>query len=156
MKMNRPDITFDEILALVKDQFKSGMEKKELIRKMSENFAFERNIFLRITPYFLKKYALKIGYALMGITLNTLSLSNLGNVELPKSMVPYVDNISAAVYSGKYNTLNIAISSFQDKFKITFTRSIIETTIEREFFRHFTQQGIEVEIESNYVEEYSI
>lgn len=156
MKMNRPDITFDEILALVKDQFKAGMDKKELIRKMSENFAFERNIFLRITPYFLKKYALKIGYALMGITLNTLSLSNLGNVELPKSMVPYVDSISAAVYSGKYNTLNIAISSFQDKFKITFTRSIIETTIEREFFRHFTQQGIEVEIESNYVEEYSI
>ncbi len=154
MKMNRPDITFDEILTLVKEQFKAGMEKKELIRKMSENFAFERNIFLRITPYFLKKYALKIGYALMGITLNTLSLSNLGNVELPKSMIPYVDNISAAVYSGKYNTLNIAISSFQDKFKITFTRSIIETTIEREFFRHFTQQGINVEIESNYVEEY--
>lgn len=156
LKMNRPDITFDEILALVKEQFKAGMTKEELIRKMSENFAFERNIFLRITPYFLKKYALKIGYAIMGMTLNTLSLSNMGAMELPASMQPYVDNVSAAVYSGKHNTINISIASFQDKFKITFTRSIIETTIEREFFRHFTALGIDVEIESNYVEEYSL
>ncbi len=156
MKMNRPDISFDEILALVKEQFKAGMEKSELIRKMSENVAFEKNIFLRITPYFLKKYALKIGYSFLGITLNTLSLSNLGSVDLPLSMQPYIDNISASVYSGKYNTINLAISSFQDKFKITFTRSIIETTIEREFFRHFTSKGIDVLIESNYVEEYAI
>ncbi len=154
MRMNRPDITFDEIMALVKEQFKSGMEKKELIRKMSENVSFEKNIFLRLTPYFLKKYALKIGYALMGITLNTLSLSNLGSIDLPLSMQPYVVDVSAGVYSGKYNTINLAISSYQDRFKITFTRSIIETTIEREFFRHFTSKGIPVEIESNYVEEY--
>jgi len=156
MKMNRPDIAFEEILELVKTQFKAGMGKSELIRKMSENVAFEKNIFLRLLPYFLKKYALKIGYSFLGITLNTLSLSNLGVVELPKSMQPYVANISAAVYSGKYNTVNIAISSYADKFKITFTRSIIETTVEREFFRHFTAKGIEVEIESNYVEEFSL
>jgi hypothetical protein len=69
-------------------------------------------------------------------------------------MEPYIDNVSCAVYSGKYNTLNVGIISFGDKFKITFTRSILETTIEREFFRHFTAQGIAVEVESNFVEGY--
>ncbi|MFH0993223.1 MAG: alpha/beta hydrolase fold domain-containing protein, partial [bacterium] len=154
MVMNRSDITFDEILDLVKEQFAQAMTKTELTRKMSENFHFEKNVFLRATPYFLKKYALKIGYAIMGLSLNTLSLSNMGRFDVPPSMEPYIDNISCMVYSGKYNTINVGIVSFRDKFKITFTRSILETTIEREFFRHFTARGIEVEVESNFVEEY--
>jgi hypothetical protein len=69
-------------------------------------------------------------------------------------MEPYIVDVTAAVYAGKFNTLNCSIVSYKDKFKITFTRSIIETTIEREFFRHFTDLGFDVEIESNYVEEY--
>jgi hypothetical protein len=69
-------------------------------------------------------------------------------------MEPYILNVSAAVYAGRMNTVNCALVSYQDKFKITFTRSIMETTIEREFFRTFTAMGIPVEIESNFVEEY--
>lgn len=154
MVMDRSDINFDEILELVKKQYAAGMAKSELIRKMSENFHFEKNVFLRATPYFLKKYALKIGYAIMGLSLNTLSLSNMGRFEIPASMEPYIDNASCSVYSGKYNTLNVGIMSIGDRFKITFTRSILESTIEREFFRHFTARGIDVVVESNFVEEY--
>ncbi|HRY77931.1 MAG TPA: hypothetical protein P5154_04125 [Candidatus Izemoplasmatales bacterium] len=154
MVMNRADITFDEILEETKKQFAFGLQPKELIRKMSENVSFEKNFFLRITPYFLKKFALRIGYKKMGLLLNTLSFSNLGKIDFPESMEPYIDNVSVAVYSGRFNTINIGTSSFRDKFRITFTRSIVETTIEREFFRHFTEKGIHVTIESNYVEEY--
>lgn len=154
MMMARPNITFPEIIDLVKRQFAEGMTKSELIRKMSENVAFETNILLRSTPFFLKKFFLKIGYSMLGLSLNTMSLTNIGKVDLPKSMIPYIESGSAAVYSGKFNTVNCAIVSYGEKFKITFTRSIIETTIEREFFRHFTELGMAVEIESNYVEEY--
>lgn len=154
MVMNRSDITFAEILDHTKACFKAGLDKTELNRKMSENVAFEKNIFLRLTPLFFKKYAMKIGYAIMGMSLNTMSFSNVGKVDFPASVEPYIDNVSAAVYSGKNNTINCALCSFQDKFKITFTRSILETTIEREFFRTFTQMGMDVEIESNFVEEY--
>lgn len=154
MRMDRSDITFDEILELVKRQFAAGMAKSELQRKMSENYHFEKNVFLRATPYVLKRFALKIGYAIMGLSLNTLSLSNMGRFEVPPSMEPYIESVSCAVYSGKYNTLNLGIMSIRDKFKITFTRSILETNVEREFFRHFTARGIEVELESNFVEEY--
>jgi NRPS condensation-like uncharacterized protein len=154
MVMSRENITFEELIILVKEQFKQGMTKSELVRKLSENVAFETNIILRSTPFFLKKFLLKIGYQMLGLSLNTMSLTNVGKVDLPETMTAYVDNVSAAVYSGKFNTVNCAVVSFGDKFKITFTRSIIETTIEREFFRHFAQMGLSVEIESNYVEEY--
>jgi NRPS condensation-like uncharacterized protein len=154
MIMIEDDITFENLKILVKEQFEKGMTKKELIRKMSENVAFEKNAFLRFTPYFLKKYALKIGYNMLGMKLNTMSLTNIGKIDFPESMQPYIVDLTAAVYSGKYNTLNLAVISYQDRFKMTFTRSIIETTIEKEFFRHFTSLGFDVEVESNYVEEY--
>ncbi|MDD3129561.1 MAG: hypothetical protein PHW21_04255, partial [Candidatus Izemoplasmatales bacterium] len=152
--MTEDDITFENLLAHVKERFEKGMTKSELIRKMSENVAFEKNVLLRFTPYFLKKYALKIGYNMLGMKLNTMSLTNIGRIDFPESMEPYIVDVTAAVYAGKFNTLNCSIVSYKDKFKITFTRSIIETTIEREFFRHFTDLGFDVEIESNYVEEY--
>ncbi len=152
--MTKDDITFEELKELVKTQFEKGMTKTELIRKMSENVAFEKNPFLRFTPYFLKKYALKIGYNMLGAKLNTMSLTNIGKIDFPESMQPYIVDLTAAVYSGKYNTINCAIISYQDRLKITFTRSIMETNIEKEFFRHFTDLGFKVEVESNYVEEY--
>ncbi|MFA7561455.1 MAG: hypothetical protein WCY80_05075 [Candidatus Izemoplasmatales bacterium] len=154
MVMTEDDITFEYLKDLVKKQFEEGMTKSELIRKMSENVAFEKNVLLKFTPYFLKKYALKIGYNMLGMKLNTMSLTNIGKVDFPESMQPFIKDVTAAVYSGKFNTLNCSIISYKDKLKITFTRSIVETTIEREFFRHFTDLGIDVEIESNYVEEY--
>lgn len=154
MKMNRPDITFQMILDHTKESFRLGLEKDELIRKMSENVSFEMNLALRLTPLIFKKYAMKIGYYIMGARLNSMSFSNVGKVDFPKSMEPYVVSVGAAVYAGRLNTVNCALVSYQDKFKITFTRSIMETTIEREFFRTFAQMGIDVEIESNFVEEY--
>lgn len=154
MVMNRSDITFEEMLEVTKKQFAYGLQEKELIRKMSENVAFEKNFFLRITPYFLKKFVLKIGYKKMGLLLNTLSFSNLGRIDFPESMQPHIARVACMVYSGRYNTVNLAVSSYKDVFTITFTRSIVETTIEREFFRHFTAKGMKVVIESNYVEEY--
>jgi hypothetical protein len=154
MVMNRSDITFAEMLESTKKQFAFGMTEKELIRKMSENVSFEKNVFLHAAPYFIKKFVLKIGYKVMGLLLNTLSFSNMGKIEFPESMDPFIDNISVSVYSGRYNTLNLGVVSYKDKFKLTFTRSIVETTIEREFFRHFTSMGIHMSIESNYVEEY--
>ena len=151
--MTRDDISFDEILTHVKESFSKGLDKDELIRKISENVAFEKNLFLRTAPYFIKLIALKIGFAMIGNSLITSTISNMGIVQLPESMQPYVKNVSAAIYSGKKNPVNIAVTSYKDKFNITFTRSIKETIIEREFFRHFTSLGFEVEIVSNYVEE---
>ncbi len=154
MVMTRPDITLHELFILVKEQFAIGMTKEELIRKMSENVAFEKNLFLRFMPYYIKRYALKIGYNMLGMKLNTMSLTNIGKITFPESMEPYIKDVTAAVFAGYYNAVNCSILSYKDELKITFTRSIIETNIEREFFRHFTEMGIEVKIESNFVEEY--
>ena len=100
MVMSNSDITLDELFDLVKNQFKKEMTKEELIRKMSENVAFEKNFFLRFMPYFVKRYALKIGYNMLGMKLNSTSLTNIGKINFPESMQPYIKGISAAVFAG--------------------------------------------------------
>jgi len=152
--MTSDDITLDELFNLVKKQFAEGMTKEELIRKMSENVAFEKNIFLKFMPYYIKRFALKIGYNMLGMKLNTMSLTNIGRIVFPDSMEPFIKDVTAIVNAGSYNTVNCAVLSFRDKLKVTISRSIIETNIEREFFRHFTDLGLNVLLESNYVEEY--
>lgn len=155
MHMNKTDISFEEIKTVVKEQFSEGIKKSELIRKMSENVAFEKNIFLRMTPYFLKNYVLKIGYNMLGIKLNTMSLTNIGRIDFPESMKPFIKGVTAYINAGKFNAVNCAVVSYENQFKITFTRSIIETNIEKEFFRFLTSKGIDIELESNFVEEHS-
>ncbi|MBI9009770.1 MAG: hypothetical protein JEZ05_07050 [Tenericutes bacterium] len=152
--MTDDDITLEELFVLVKEQFEKGMTKEELIRKMSENVAFEKNFFLKFMPYYIKKVALKIGYNMLGMKLNTMSLTNIGKIVFPESMEPYIKDVSAVVCAGSYNTVNCAILSYKDQLKITISRSILETNIEKEFFRHFTDLGLSVTIESNYVEEF--
>ena len=49
--MTRDDISFDEILTHVKESFSKGLDKDELIRKISENVAFEKNLFKNCTIF---------------------------------------------------------------------------------------------------------
>lgn len=150
--MDNDNIEFDDVLKIVKDSFKEKLVKEELIRKISENVAYERLLLLRLTPVILKKYILKIGYRLLGSKLNTMSISNVGNITLPESLKPYVKDFSVAMGAGSNSKVNCAIISYEDRLSITFTSSIIETHIQKEFFRHFTNLGIDVLLESNYME----
>ncbi len=150
--MAADNIEFDYVLNTVKENFKEKLVKEELIRKISENVAYEKILLLRLTPMILKKYILKAGYQFLGSKLNTMSISNIGRITLPESLKPYVKDFSVAMGAGSNSKVNCAIISYDDRIAITFTSSIIETHIQKEFFRHFTDLGIDVTIESNYME----
>lgn len=147
------DMTLDDILVIVKNEFTRKTTTKELTRMMSEYVSYEKKLFIRLVPHFIKSYFMKIGYSRLGSALFTLSLSNLGRVTFPESMEPFINDVSFMVGASRNNNLNCAIASFNEKLKISFSSNIIESTIQQEFFRHFTALGIPVEIESNYVEE---
>lgn len=147
------NLSFEEILEIVKSEIKEKTTLEELQRMMSEYVSYEKNILVRILPFAIKKYVLKIGYNLIGSVLFTLSLSNVGRFTLPDSMKPYVKDASFMVSCSDNNKINCSIISFEDRFKISFTSNILETDVQKEFFRALTSQGLSCEIESNYLEE---
>lgn len=146
------ELSFEDIIKIVKEDFVYGLRKEYLHAQIVANVVLEKNIFMRITPLFLKDFALKIGYKAWGDSINSLTISNLGKVELPKSMDPFVEKI---VFSnGASNTIpiNCGVVSHGNNLVISFTSAIIERDFQREFFRLLTNFGIDVVIESNELE----
>ncbi|AIO17978.1 Alcohol acetyltransferase [Candidatus Izimaplasma bacterium HR1] len=147
------DVTFDDILEITKKEIKEKTTKEELTRIMSEYVSYEKNILVRIIPSILKKYVLKIGYSMLGSKLHTMSLSNVGLVKFPASMEPYIHDMAFMVGASRNNHINVGVIAFGDKFKVSFNSNIMETSVHKEFVRHFTSLGLDAEIESNYMEE---
>jgi len=146
------DLEFQEIIKIVKDDFAKGLKKEYLHGQIVANVVLEKNIFMRLTPLFLKEIALKIGFKAWGDSINSLSISNLGKVALPKSMEPFIEKIIFANGASKSIPINCAVVSFQNNLTISFSSSIIERDFQREFFRILANFGINVVIESNELE----
>lgn len=80
---------------------------------------------------------------------SSAGLTNMGALKVPEDMKPYIDRFD--IYMGQpfSSRTNCAIVSFEDVLTINFASSIMETDVERFFFRKLVKDGIHVTIESN-------
>jgi NRPS condensation-like uncharacterized protein len=146
------ELSFDEILKIVKEDFAYGLRKEYLHAQIVANVMLEKNIFMRITPLFLKTIAMKIGYKAWGDSINSLTISNLGKVDLPKGMEKYIDKIVFTNGASSTIPINCGVVSHKNKLVISFSSAIIERDFQREFFRILSNFGVGIVIESNELE----
>lgn len=146
------ELSFEDIVKIVKEDFAYGLRKEYLHGQIIANVVLEKNIFMRLTPLILKEIAMKIGFNAWGDKINSLTISNLGRVELPSSMVPLVKKVVFVNGASSTIPINCGVVSHGNNLVISFTSSIIERDFQREFFRILTSYGIDVVIESNELE----
>lgn len=148
----KPDLTLENIIADYDKQMKEKINKDYLSNISNANVKMEKNFFLRITPLVIKNIAMRIGYTLLGDNIQTTSVSNLGVINFPKSMQPYIENVYFDL-GASYNIVkNFGICSYNDKINLSFSRSVIETGLEQKFFKLLADEGLKIEINSNYWE----
>lgn len=152
MKFDRDDITFDEILAETTKTFKEELVMEKLHGRLVSNVKFERNFLLRITPLILKKIAIRIGYYVLAASANTASFSNLGVVELPKEMIPFVDKVVFTIGASHNNPINISAISFKNNLVLDISSTIKERKIQRELLLQMVKDGVDMVIETNELE----
>lgn len=143
------DSSFERILAETISQFKEMNQKDILLKRFSMNVLSERNAFLRIAPLDLKHFAMKKTFEVVGDDLFTCGFSNLGPFILPVSMSKYIERFDFVLSTSATIPLTSSMCSFENTFSISFSSTIQETIIEREFFRFLTERGLVVTIESN-------
>ena len=131
---------------------KEKLTKENLLNAVNSNVKFEKMWIIRIMPLFLKNIVMRIAYNIIGDNLHTSSVSNLGIINLPESMKPFIKNLYFDLGASYSITRNFGICSYNGKINLSFSRSIIETGVEKVFFRVLTEQGIKVELNSNYWE----
>jgi len=88
-------------------------------------------------------------YQRSGESGGSLNISNLGNIELPAVMRPYVTRMDFIIGPQRSYPNNCSVLSFGGKTCINMIRSIRESELERRFFSRLVELGLAVEIESN-------
>ncbi len=146
------EITFEQCLELCREQLKNGVEKENLDKLLNSNVKIEKNWLLKIVPLFLKDLAMKIGYSKVGDNLHTANLSNLGVVNLPQSVKPYVEDLFFILGTSFSCKNHMAVITYNNNVNITFSREIVESQLEKMFFTELSKQ-MNVEIISNYWED---
>lgn len=143
------ELSFDEILKTTKEQLLDNINKENMIRFINSNVEVENNFFAKISPLFLKSLAMKIAFYNYGEKLFTVALSNIGQVNAPEEFKDYIDRYEFILGAPKYNSNAISCSSFNGNTLVTFSRTIKETNLEREFFRFLSEQGIHITLTAN-------
>lgn len=142
--------TFDTLLEYVKKQFKDNLTKDNLVKKFSSNVLTEKSLYVRLIPLFIKKVGGKIGY-LEAIKHHSATLSNIGKIEVLKEFEEYIDYFSFLLAPSKSEKIKCSVCSYKNDLVFSFASTLEETYIERSFFRHLANDGIDVIIESNGV-----
>lgn len=141
---------FDNIIEFVKNDFKSRLTEEEITKTMSANVKWGNNIFIKLIPLLLKNIILKISY--MEIRkYTTTTLSNVGRVSVLPEYKKYIDKFLFLLAPEPVEKIKCSACSYENKLIFTFTSILEDVSIEKAFFKHLQEQGINVEIESNGV-----
>ena len=143
------DCSFSELCSLV--HHKMGLEnnRRTMRAKFAANVASERSPILRVMPLFIKNIAMKAVFDAVGECKSCLCLSNLGRVELPEVMVPYVQRMDFIIGVQARAPHDCGVVTWGDTVYINCIRSIQEPELEYRFYRVLHRLGLPVEVESN-------
>ena len=148
---NRTDWTFENMLELAKEQFVDQLDRDKLQSRISSLVSLEKNWFIRILPLVLKTLAFKIGYNILGESISSCSISNLGYIDLPsdlKDKILDVDFINAGY------GLAMTVISVGTKTNVIMSTPFKDLSIINQIVAQLVSDGLDVVIDTNYKEAY--
>lgn len=146
---NKGEYSFEELLTQVKYQLRLANNQKEHNMLITANLGIERNPFIRALPLFIKNAGVSVSFFFTAEQTTSSLITNLGNVDLPEEMRPFVGKFIFMPAPGKLNAARCGVATCNNNLAITFSNSFAESDIEREFFTSLVKMGLHVKIESN-------
>lgn len=147
-KMSTDD-DLEKIIESVDKQFKEYLVLENLNKQMN-SFALIENIFIvRLIPVFIKDIVLKYCYN-QSRKEQTIALSNIGIVEMPKELQKYIKLFDVFAST---DCTQICMCSYLDNMSLSFTTHFVDSEIEKNFFKELSKNDMEVLINTNVVED---
>lgn len=145
------DYSFDEIVSIIRNYMKMAITEKNLSQQICYNVKQEKTFWIRLVPLWLKKHVLKIVYRQYEEKRITSSLSNLGDISMPKEVEQLIERFEFYPTPSSGIIKKIGMLSYMGKMYISFGSLTYDKTIEKLFFRKLRKSGLAVKIESNGV-----
>ena len=141
---------FDEIVSLVKQEFKEKLAEEEILKTMSGNVKLGNNIFIKMIPLILKNIIVRLAYLEIRKH-STITYSNTGRVGIMGEYQKYIDYFMILISPDPVEKIKCSSCTFENKIVFTFTSILNNNKIEKAFYEFLKNKGIEIKIESNGV-----
>ena len=143
------DYDFREICKIVKLKMDADITPKQMSRMIATNVSSERLLAVRLLPLPIKNLVMKAVFHAVGERKSFMSLSNLGAVQLPNEMKPYITRMDFILGVQATAPHNCGVISFGDKLYLNFVRNIKEPDLERHVWHVLQTLGLSVTVQSN-------
>jgi NRPS condensation-like uncharacterized protein len=143
------DYTLEELAKLVHHQMHLSITPKNMQAIFTPNVTSEQNPVLKVVPLFLKNVIMRAVFDTIGERVASMTLSNLGRVELPEAMAPFVERVEFVLGPQSTAPYNASVTSWQGKTFINIVRNTVEPRLEEIFFTKLVKLGCRVAVESN-------
>ncbi len=148
IKKTNNSLTFEDVLASVKEQFRTLITKENMLEKISKEVALSKNPFTRAIPLFFKNIFVKLVH-LKTIQSYTTTLSNVGKIDMPEKWADEISHFELVMNATSVDPMKCTICAYQNNLVLTISSQLEETRIQRAFFRKLSSDGLNVTIESN-------
>lgn len=146
------DLTFEEVLRLLTDDFKRQAEPGWLEQQISYNVSNEKNLFIRLVPLPVKSLGVRFLYSRSSESFTT-TLSNLGIIRMKPEYEPYVRNFHFIMGASQSQPVKCVAVSFRDEIIFTISTVWKNSHLEDAFWNHLKQDGVELTTEGNGIHE---
>ena len=143
------EYTFEEICGIVHHKMGAEFTAKHMSSVIATNVNDEKNPLVRLIPLPIKNAVMKAIFNSVGEKKSCLTLSNLGRIELPEIMKPYVERLDFVLGVQANAPYNCGMLSYGDTIYINFIRDILDAELERHFYAVLHELSLPVTVESN-------
>lgn len=143
-------VHFEDVIEAVTRQLMEKTDKESLQTVINRFVSLQSSLWTRAVPVFLKYPFMRFGFNQIGERAKTMTLSNLGKIQLPESMEAHVDRMEVILYPTRKSPINIGIGTLNDQLTITFARSIEDNDIIQAFFTELAgMTELDIKVYSN-------
>ena len=144
---------FKEICNVIDHSKGIEVTPKRMSMRIAANVGSERMLAVKLMPLFIKNIVMKAVFDAVGEKKSCLNMSNLGNVQLPEVMVPYVQRMDFILGTQATTPYNCGVITFRDSVYVNFIRNTRDAALERHYHRVLQELGIPATVESNQQED---
>lgn len=139
------DGSIEPVIKSVKEQYEEQLKEESVERIMNTFASFEDHLAIKMVPIWLKDIVIAFfnSRSKRGVT---TTLSNLGRIDMPAELAPYIDRFAAFMAAPSQQ---VCISSFGDKMVFGEVSPYSTHDVMRNFLRRLVSLGVEVELASN-------
>ena len=137
--------TFAQVLLNVQESFQRQLTRESLYGIISRYSAVENNLLIKAIPLQIKIPVLRMT-GLWAEGKDTAAFSNIGQVFMPEEAVQYIRLFDVFLSTKRPQ---LCLCSFGDTLAISMSSPLVDTGIQRRFFRRLAEMGISVQVVSN-------